>query len=82
LTFRPYQLETTAPEGQIRKFVNTEQFTTSIQNFRDAYNSTLNLPDMGIVANTINEAIQAILTPRKKGKKKVDPAQILSSLFS
>ncbi len=66
LTFRRYQLEVTSEDGAIRNLVFTGQFTTSIQNFRDAYNSTLNLPDMGIVEQTINAAIQAILAPPRR----------------
>jgi len=66
LTFRRYQLNETSEDGEPRNLAFTAQFTTNVQNFRDAYNSTLNLPDMGIVEQTINSAIQAILTPPKK----------------
>lgn len=69
LTFRRYQLEETSNDGSPRNLVFTGQFTTSVQNFRDAYNSTLNLPTMGIVEQTINAAIQAILVPPSKRKK-------------
>jgi len=73
LTFRRYQLEPTAEHGTIRKLVFTGQFTTSIQNFRDAYNSTLNLPQMGIVEQTINGTIQEILSPRRKRRLRPEP---------
>jgi hypothetical protein len=69
LTFRRYELAPNAPEGESRKLIFTDQMTTSVQNFRDAYNSTLNLPAMGVIEQTINLAIQKILTPKKKRKK-------------
>lgn len=81
LTFRHYKLEPAAPDGEIRKLIFIGQFTTTIQDFRDVYNSSLSLRDMRVVAATIQEHIQTILNPRRRGRKKSDPTQIVSSLF-
>ncbi len=57
LTFRRYQLSNTVPPGQIRKLKSTGQFTTTVENLRDAFNSTLGLPDMGVIGKAIKRAI-------------------------
>jgi hypothetical protein len=66
LTFRWYKLADKFTEGAIRKLEFADQFTTTIENLKEAFNSTLNLPSMGAMAEKIQEALDKAL----KGKKR------------
>jgi hypothetical protein len=69
LTFRWYDLEEVAQAGQRRALHFQGQFTTSIENLKDAFNSTLNLPSMGVMAERIQRAISNAIKPEKtKGR--------------
>lgn len=57
LTFRWYDLAATCPAGEIRKLQFQGQFTTTIENLKEAFNSTLNLPLMGAMGKTIQKAL-------------------------
>jgi hypothetical protein len=66
LTFRWYDLEAQGQPGSIRKLQFQGQFTTSVENFKEAYNSTLNLPAMNVMQETITRALQHVLNPKAK----------------
>jgi len=66
LTFRWYDLEAAGTPGQIRKLALKGQFTTTVQNFRDAYNSTLKLPSIDAMQRRISKALEEASEPRKK----------------
>lgn len=68
ITFRHYSLSAAAPAGQLRPLAFGGEFTTTIENLRDAFNSTLNLPDMGVVAQKIELELVAATKPKKKKK--------------
>ena len=65
ITFRHYSLSQ-APHGQMRPLTLGGEFTTTIENLRDVFNSTLNLPEMGVIANKIEQELAAAIEPRKK----------------
>ena len=58
LTFRYYQLASTVTPGQIRPLEFKGTFTTTVENLRDAFNSTLSLPSMGVMSETIQKALR------------------------
>ena len=64
LTFRRYQLANTVTPGQIRPLEFIGSFTTTVENLRDAFNSTLGLPSMGVMSDAIQKALR-----RNLGKK-------------
>lgn len=64
ITFRHYGLSAAQP-GQLRPLAFGGEFTTTIENLRDAFNSTLNLPDMGVVAKKIELELAAATKPKK-----------------
>ena len=66
LTFRWYKLADTSTEGAIRKLEFADQFTTTIENLKEAFNSTLNLPSMGVMAEKIQEALDKALKSKKR----------------
>jgi hypothetical protein len=66
LTFRWYDLEPDAAPGTIRPLRVQGQFTTAVENFKEAFNSTLNLPSMGLMSATVQRAVDKARTPRKK----------------
>ncbi len=66
LTFRWYGLIPTSPPGEIRSLQCQGQFTTAVENFKEAFNSTLNLPSMGLMSATIQKAVDSARTPKKK----------------
>ncbi len=57
LTFRRYQLANAATPGQIRPLEFKGTFTTTVENLRDAFNSTLGLPAMGVMGEAIQTAL-------------------------
>lgn len=65
LTFRWYKLADASTEGAIRKLEFVDQFTTTIENLKEAFNSTLNLPSMGAMAEKIQEALDNALMSKK-----------------
>lgn len=67
ITFRHYSLSA-APPGQSRPLSFGGEFTTTIENLRDAFNSTLNLPEMGAVARKIQMELAAAIKPVIKKK--------------
>jgi|SRR5208283_614771 len=66
LTFRCYGLAATCDPGQIRPLRFEEQLTTTIENLKDAFNSTLRLPSMGLMTQTIQRALDSASKARKK----------------
>ena len=58
LTFRYYQLASTKIPGQIRPLEFKGTFTTTVENLRDAFNSTLGLPSMGVMSEAIQKALR------------------------
>jgi Restriction endonuclease NotI len=66
LTFRWYELASTAPPGTMRQLVCSGQFTTTVENLKEAFNSTLNLPSMGVMAATIQKALDAARKTKNK----------------
>lgn len=58
LTFRRYQLASTVTPGQIRPLEFQGTFTTTVENLRDAFNSTLGLPSMGVMSEAIQKALR------------------------
>ncbi len=66
LTFRWYDLVPTAAPGEIRSLRCQGQFTTTIENLKEAFNSTLNLPSMGVMSTTIQKAVDKARNPKKK----------------
>jgi hypothetical protein len=58
LTFRYYDLAQSSEPGQFRSLISQGQFTTTIENLKEAFNSTLNLPEMGIVAERLQSALR------------------------
>lgn len=69
LTFRWYELEALGEPGRIRKLVLQGQFTTTVQNFRDAYNSTLKLPSIDAMQRRISTTLEEALGPSRKRTK-------------
>jgi len=61
LTFRWYKLADAGARGTIRKLEFVDQFTTTIENLKDAFNSTLNLPSIGAMAEKIQNALDKAL---------------------
>lgn len=57
LTFRWYDLAPASAPGDIRKLQFQGQFTTTVENLKEAFNSILNLPSMGSMAITIQKAL-------------------------
>jgi hypothetical protein len=57
LTFRWYDLAPTSAPGEIRPLQFQGQFSTTVENLKEAFNSTLNLPSMGVMALTIQKAL-------------------------
>jgi hypothetical protein len=66
LTFRWYDLVPTATPGEIRSLRFQGQFTTAVENFKEAFNSTLNLPSMGVMSATVQKAVDKARNPKKK----------------
>ena len=66
LTFRWYDLTPTAAPGEIRQLRVQGQFTTAVENFKEAFNSTLNLPSMGLMSQTVQKAVDQARKPKKK----------------
>jgi Restriction endonuclease NotI len=66
LTFRWYDLAPTARLGEIRSLQCQGRFTTAVENFKEAFNSTLNLPSMGLMSTTIQKAVDKARNPRRK----------------
>lgn len=64
LTFRWYSLEPQNALGEIRPLRLDGQFTTTVENLKEAFNSTLNLPSMGVMGNRIQ--IELERTVQKK----------------
>lgn len=64
LTFRRYQLARVAMPGQIRPLEFQGTFTTTVENLRDAFNSTLGLPSMGVMSEAIQKALLKNLKER------------------
>lgn len=71
LTFRHYALEDSFTPGTRRSLELKGKFTTLVQNLRDAFNTTLNLPSQSIMTQTIRKALQNTLTPPKPKKAAV-----------
>jgi hypothetical protein len=67
LTFRRYQLSSNAVPGEIRPLEFTGQFTTTVENLRDAFNSTLGLPSMGVMSVAIQKALHRTLSIHDRG---------------
>jgi hypothetical protein len=66
LTFRWYDLVPTSAPGEIRSLRCQGQFTTTVENLKEAFNSTLNLPSMGVMSTTIQKAVDKARNPKKK----------------
>jgi hypothetical protein len=66
LTFRWYKLAERATAGSIRQLEFVDQFTTTIENLKEAFNSTLNLPAMGAMATKIQKALDDSLNKVKR----------------
>src|SRR5579872_583273 len=66
LTFRWYDLAPTSAPGEIRQLRVQGQFTTAVENFKEAFNSTLNLPSMGLMSQTVQKAVDQARNPKKK----------------
>ena len=66
LTFRYYGLEPSGIPGTIRKLVCEGQYTTTVENLKEAFNSTLNLPPMNSMAAKIQKALQSVKKPKQK----------------
>lgn len=66
LTFRWYDLAPTSPLGEIRPLRLQGQFTTAVENFKEAFNSTLNLPSMGLMSTTVQQAVDEARNPKRK----------------
>lgn len=72
LTFRWYDLAATSIPGEIRKLQFQGQFTTTIENLKEAFNSILNLPSMGSMATIIQKALDGKkLTKTGKANKTI-----------
>ena len=67
ITFRHYSLSAALP-GQSRPLNFGGEFTTTIENLRDAFNSTLNLPEMGAVARKVQLELTSAVKPLMKKK--------------
>jgi Restriction endonuclease NotI len=65
LTFRWYDLGEISQPGEHRLLRFQGQFTTTIENLKEAFNSTLNLPSMGVMAETIQKAINDSAKPKR-----------------
>jgi hypothetical protein len=61
LTFRWYRLAEATNEGAIRQLEFVDHFTTTIENLKEAFNSTLNLPSTGAMAQKIQKALDEAL---------------------
>jgi hypothetical protein len=61
LTFITYSLGEQQPEGVIRALVRDQQFTTTVDNLRDVFNSTLTLPPQDVIAEKIRERVRRSL---------------------
>ncbi len=66
LTFRYYGLKPSSAPATIRELAYEGQYTTTVENLKEAFNSTLNLPPM----NSITAKIQKALQSPKKLKQK------------
>lgn len=66
LTFRWYDLAPTSSAGEIRSLRFQGQFTTTIENLKEAFNSTLNLPSMGVMGATVQKAVDEARSPKKR----------------
>ena len=69
LTFRWYKLAEASALGEIRELEFANQFTTTVENLKEAFNSTLNLPSMGAMAEKIQKALDQALKGKKKQKR-------------
>jgi hypothetical protein len=59
LTFRYYGLKASSEAGEIRELLYEGQFTTIVENLKEAFNSTLNLPPRESIAAKIEKALQS-----------------------
>ncbi len=57
LTFRHYELGPNTHAGRLRALHCAGQFTTTVENLKEAFNSTLNLPAMNVMTSTIQRAL-------------------------
>lgn len=75
LTFRYYGLGPSVGPGNIRELVYEGQYTTTVENLKEAFNSTLNLPPMGSIAAKIQKALES---PKKLKQKPNEQKEIIS----
>jgi hypothetical protein len=73
LTFRHYQLEPEVRPGVIRSLECKGQFTTTVENLRDAFNSTLGLPTMGVMTEAIQRALARTTVAPRHGRPRRPP---------
>lgn len=66
LTFRWYDLAPVSAAGEVRKLQCQGQFTTTVENLKEAFNSILNLPSMGSMAITIQKALDGAKSKKQK----------------
>ena len=76
LTFRHYGLSHDIVPGAVRELVFQGQYTTTIENLKEAFNSTLNLPPMNSIAEKIQSALKS---PIKLKKQPNEPKEKLVS---
>jgi len=75
LTFRHYQLQPEVIPGVIRSLECKGQFTTTVENLRDAFNSTLGLPTMGVMTEAIQRALARNTTGPRHNRPHRTPKQ-------
>jgi len=76
LTFRYYGLKPVFAAATIRELAYEGQYTTTVENLKEAFNSTLNLPPMNSIAEKIQQALQS---PSKlKRKRNEDKGTLIS----
>jgi hypothetical protein len=66
LTFRWYSLGAAKQPGTIRPLRMDGQFTTTVENLKEAFNSTLSLPAMGVMGATIQAALESALSKQTR----------------
>ncbi len=66
LTFRCYGLSDPSGPGEIRPLRFEEQLTTTVENLKEAFNSTLGLPSMGLMTATIQKALDSAIKGEKR----------------
>ena len=76
LTFHYYSLEPSTGPGAQRHLSFDGEFTTRIENLKDAFNSTLNLPPMEIRSQK-NSVPPALRSPKKLRKRPNEEAKVL-----